>query len=126
LFRYGVVPQISSLDLEYGDIRKLEPCLPAIRKHSELVEYNPNSGQTELNGVNKSKAIHFVCKLPGYRGRGTYALGDSQNDLEMLRSVDVGIAMGDAVREVTACADFVTERLEDDGLQSALEHFGLA
>ena len=125
VLRRGACPQISSLDLEYSGIGELEPCLPAIQKHSRLVEYNPNSGQTELIGVNKSKAIASVLKQPRYRGRKTYALGDSQNDLEMLRAVDVGIAMGDAAPEAAACADWLTRRLEDDGLYQALEHFGL-
>lgn len=125
VFRRGAFPQISSLDLEYSGIDELAPCLPAIEKHSRLVEYNPNSGQTELIGVNKSRAIASVLKQPRYRGRKTYALGDSQNDLEMLRAVDVGIAMGDAAPEAAACADWLTRRLEDDGLFRALEHFGL-
>lgn len=125
LSRRGAFPQISSLDLEYGGICELEECLPIIQKHSLLVEYNPNSGQTELIGVNKSKAIAAVLRLPRYRGRATYALGDSQNDLEMLDAVDVGIAMGDAVEEVTCRADWVTQRLEDDGLLKALAYFQL-
>ena len=64
--------------------------------------------------------------LPGYQGMTSYAIGDSQNDIEMLRYVDVGIAMGDAPKEVADCAKWRTSVVEADGVGRALRHFGLA
>lgn len=125
LYQDSEFPHISSLDIEYPCFRKLEPCLPAIWKHSEFVEYNANEGQTQLIGINKSKAIRRVLSIPRYQGMRTYGIGDSQNDLEMLVTVDVGIAMGDAPEEVLRIADYITDTLENDGLYNALSHFAL-
>lgn len=126
LYRNGRLPDISSLDIEYQSIQETEPYMELIHKHSELVQYTAVSGQTRLYGVNKFKAIQKILSLPQYKGRISYAIGDSQNDIEMLEQVDIGIAMGDAPEEVLACAKWRTSTVEQDGVCRALEHFALA
>ena len=44
------------------------------------------------------------------------AIGDGRNDIEMLRWAGRGVAMGQAVEEVQAAADAVTETVYDDGV----------
>ena len=51
--------------------------------------------------------------------------GDGGNDIEMLRHVGIGVAMGNAKDEVKACADYVTTSVDDDGIVNALRHFGV-
>ncbi|MEI3339131.1 MAG: HAD hydrolase family protein [Eubacterium sp.] len=41
----------------------------------------------------------------------TYAFGDSANDMEMLKYVGCGIAMGNATPQVKEIADYVTDDL---------------
>ena len=53
------------------------------------------------------------------------AFGDGGNDIEMLRHVGIGVAMGNAKDEVKACADYVTTSVDDDGIVNALRHFGV-
>ena len=55
----------------------------------------------------------------------TYAFGDSENDLPMLRAVDVPVAMGNALPRVKAMAAYVTDRVEQDGVATGLAHLGL-
>lgn len=55
----------------------------------------------------------------------TMALGDSGNDLPMLRMADVSVCMGNGTDEAKAVADFVTKPIDEDGLYCAFEHFGL-
>lgn len=55
----------------------------------------------------------------------TMAFGDGENDMEMLRFVQTGIAMGNAAEAVKACADHVTASVDEDGIEKALIHFGL-
>ena len=43
----------------------------------------------------------------------------------MLEAVGLGIAMGNAVVEAKAVADYETARIEDDGIQKALKKFEL-
>ena len=53
------------------------------------------------------------------------AFGDGENDMEMLRYVGIGVAMGNASDAVKAAADYVTDTVDDDGIEKALRHFGL-
>lgn len=126
LYVNGHEPEIASIDLDFGRIEDIEICLPVMEKHSEFIQYSDITGQTRLHGVNKSRGIMTVLGFPEYRGMTSYAIGDSQNDIEMLRFVDVGIAMGDAPQEVSDCAKWQTSVVEADGVGRALRHFGLA
>lgn len=54
------------------------------------------------------------------------AIGDHINDLEMLRFAGVGVAMGNALPEVRAAADWVTGTLAEDGVALAIERFALS
>lgn len=52
-------------------------------------------------------------------------IGDSDNDLEMLRHAGVGIAMGDARPHVRAAADEVTSAPQEGGIHEAFVRHGL-
>ena len=53
------------------------------------------------------------------------AFGDGENDMEMLKFVQTGIAMGNGDKEVKEIADYVTDDIDDGGIYSALKHFGI-
>ena len=55
----------------------------------------------------------------------TMAIGDGENDIEMLKYVNIGIAMGNAKDKVKEIADYVTDDIDCDGLYKALKHFDL-
>ncbi len=117
----GYFPKFATIDIEYDDRAEfMEYCAPVLEKHSRVIEYTDGTCQTELRGAGKRRAVKKVLELPEYRGLRTFAAGDSQNDLDMLEIVDVGICMGGAPRQVKAIADYVTDTLENDGLAKAL------
>ena len=53
------------------------------------------------------------------------ALGDSGNDIAMLRAAGIGVAMGNAPEYVKAAADAVTEPSCGDGAAKAIERYAL-
>lgn len=55
----------------------------------------------------------------------TMAVGDSGNDISMLRAADVSVCMGNGTDEAKAVAGYVTTHIEEDGLYHAFAHFGL-
>lgn len=66
-------------------------------------------------GVTKASALErlrALCKVPPER---TVAIGDGENDLEMLGWAARGVAMGHAEASVIAAADEVTLSIVDDG-----------
>ncbi|WP_231633426.1 Cof-type HAD-IIB family hydrolase [Numidum massiliense] len=74
-----------------------------------------------------SKAVGIAALLQHLRiGRErAVAFGDALNDVEMLRYVGTGIAMGNASEEAKRAADFVTRDVALDGIRYGLTRIGL-
>uniref|UniRef100_UPI00259A8B35 HAD hydrolase family protein n=1 Tax=uncultured Granulicatella sp. TaxID=316089 RepID=UPI00259A8B35 len=49
------------------------------------------------------------------------AMGDANNDIEMLQFAGLGIAMGNASEEVKTIADIVTDTNENNGVIKAID-----
>lgn len=75
--------------------------------------------------IDKGRAITDVLDHLGHGRARTFAFGDSENDLSMARAVETFVAMGNALSGVKAAADYVTDDVRNDGVVSALAHFGL-
>lgn len=76
-------------------------------------------------GFSKATGIQVICEKLGLPHENTYAFGDSVNDLDMLKYVAHGIAMGNGMPEAKAVADYVTDDIHADGIYNACKHFGL-
>ena len=77
-----------------------------------------------MDSVTKGSGLTLARKLFSLNG-SVMAVGDGDNDLEMIESADIGIAMGNATERVKKKATYVTEDLYHDGLYKALEHYSL-
>ena len=53
------------------------------------------------------------------------ALGDYENDEDMLRAAGLGVAMGNASEYLKNLADAVTDTNDNDGVAKAIEQFAL-
>jgi hydroxymethylpyrimidine pyrophosphatase-like HAD family hydrolase len=52
------------------------------------------------------------------------AFGDNGNDASMLKAAGIGVAMGNSDETCRQAADYVTARIEEDGLYQACLHYG--
>ena len=73
----------------------------------------------------KENGIRALCAAIGITPEETIAFGDAENDLEMLQLAGIGVAMGNALPQVRACADMVTDTVENDGIAHALQKLKL-
>ena len=73
-------------------------------------------------GVGVARALEYLGRTGNAR---TFGFGDSGNDLGMLAAVETAVAMGNAMPEVKAVADYVTDDVAHDGTVTAMRHFGL-
>ena len=76
-------------------------------------------------GVSKAVGIEKLVERINRNIDDTIAFGDGRNDIEMLETVNIGVAMGNAVDEAKAVANYETDRIENDGIVKALKHFEL-
>ena len=50
-------------------------------------------------------------------------IGDQNNDIELLKAGGIAVAMGNATDELKACADYITDTIDNDGFVKAIEKF---
>lgn len=75
-------------------------------------------------GCTKATAMDMLLERLGIPLENAYAIGDSMNDLQMLRAVPNSIAMGGA-ELLYPYVSYITDPICEDGIANALEHFGL-
>lgn len=77
----------------------------------------------EINagGTNKGASLLAIGKLLGIAQEEMMGIGDSGNDLALLRVVGHSVAMGNADEEVKAIAYYVTSTNDEDGAAKAIE-----
>ena len=74
-------------------------------------------------GVNKGTGIRFLAEKIGVPMEFTMACGDSENDLSMLKAVQVAVAMENASDAIKKEADYITGSNDESGVAYAIEHF---
>ncbi len=73
------------------------------------------------DGVNKGAAAVQLCNLLGVPMNQAMAVGDGENDLELIRVAGFGVAMGNAMPLVKCSADYVTKDNDSTGLADAIQ-----
>jgi 5-amino-6-(5-phospho-D-ribitylamino)uracil phosphatase len=71
----------------------------------------------------KERALRALCADLRVQQSAVLAIGDSRNDVPMLRWAAVGVAMGNALPEVIEAVDHVTASNDEDGVARAIERF---
>lgn len=73
--------------------------------------------------VSKLQGIADVAKLLGIQTHEMIGVGDGYNDFPLLMACGLKIAMGNAVPELKAIADFVAPTVGEDGVATIIEKF---
>lgn len=76
-------------------------------------------------GNSKAEGLKRLCDHFGIKISDTVAFGDSMNDYEILSEAGTGVAMGNAVAELKAVADMITDDIDKDGIFNACKKLGL-
>lgn len=70
--------------------------------------------------VSKAKALRAVAGELGVARHEVMAIGDNDNDVEMLQWAGIAVAMGNATPAALAVADYVTDHHDADGAANAI------
>ncbi len=73
----------------------------------------------------KEVGIGAAAKYFGISREEVMVFGDGDNDQTMLRWAGAGVAMGNGTPAAKAAAGYITAPVDQDGIEKALEHFGL-
>lgn len=101
-----------------GFIKDFKDDFDIIDRHNCFYECVPK-------GFSKGTAIKWVQNYFKIDDDNTYVFGDTTNDLPMFKLPVNSIAMGKHDKELSYYATFITDKLENDGIKKAMEHFNL-
>jgi Cof subfamily protein (haloacid dehalogenase superfamily) len=73
----------------------------------------------------KKHALENLCETYGISREHVLAIGDSRNDVPMLRWAGTGVAMGNAQPDVLRSVQHATASNDDDGVAHAIERYVL-
>ncbi|WP_261304636.1 Cof-type HAD-IIB family hydrolase [Paenibacillus andongensis] len=92
------------------NMEKLQQIREIVEGWGTLEITNSHPSNIELNplGISKASGVETVCQLLGISMSEVIAMGDSENDIAMIRAVGLGVAMGNAQDEVKRIADITT------------------
>lgn len=76
--------------------------------------------------VDKGEALVYLASTLGVEMTSVFAVGDSWNDVPLLRAAGFGIAMGSAPQELRAVASAIVADVEHDGVADAIEGYVFA
>jgi len=106
-----VIPEISALNCTWTTIKR------GSYNSAELVVMD--------KGCSKASAVATLAASLGISLQDVMALGDNNNDTEMLKTVGWGVAMGQAPESVKSAANAVTASNWEDGAAQAIERYAL-
>ena len=88
-----------------------------------LTKSEPNYLEVLGAGVSKGRALERVSDYTGIPLTKVMAFGDNPNDLDMIRTAGLGVAMGNAHPEVKKAADLITDTNDNDGVAKVIKEY---
>lgn len=78
----------------------------------------------EVNSCNASKGIgvNKVMEFYGFKKEEVVCIGDSENDISMMKEVGFPIAMGNAIEKVKKEAKYITDENDKNGVAKAIDN----
>lgn len=89
-----------------------------IKTRKNLLEFMPK-------GITKAYGISLLAKDLGIKQEEIMTIGDEENDLPMIEYAGLGVAMENAVPEVKAAAQVITDTNDRDGVAKVVETYVL-
>lgn len=133
--KYKILPDDFNLDnllngedklvrIVFGKENSFDYLMSIQKELKKIPEFNDNldifisSGQyLEINpkGVNKGVAVKWLCDFLKIEKNQTMGIGDSDNDVDMIKNVGFGCAVKGAKENLKKIADYICEKDYDQG-----------
>lgn len=108
-----------------AEFRELFPIFEELSGDYKFVCYGDTGCEIAGKGVNKATALERYAASQKISLDEVLAIGDNENDLEMLHLAAVGAAVGNATETAKAAADYICSACNTDGVVEAIEKFCL-
>ncbi len=101
----------------------IDPAILPELEQDFAVCYHPTEHYTECGtkGYSKATGMEMILSRLGLDMSRAVAVGDSENDLDMLKAAGIAVVMGQAREEIKAHADIVCDTVQKDGAAKIME-----
>lgn len=82
-----------------------------------------NNIEVSAKNVNKASGLQFLSSHLNILPNEMMGIGDSGNDIDMLKYVEYKVAMNNAIEELKNIANFITLSNDKDGVAHVINHF---
>lgn len=119
-----------------SDVQKIQMFFRDMELRAEMLKTLPEEfpdlvvtsaivNNIELNsrGATKGNALRNLANHLEIPIEQTMSFGDDLNDISMLKTAGIGVAMGNADEEVKLAADYITDDCDKNGVAKAINHF---
>ena len=122
------IEDIENININFEDISKKPAMYEELIKLPETTITSSFDHNLEIVGetTSKAEALKEMGKLMGIEKDEMMAIGDSPNDIAMLKEAGIAVAVGNAKDEVKAMADYIAPTNHEDGVADAIEKFVLS
>lgn len=104
-------------------INSMRNNLPQIIINSfQITSSEPTRIEFVKKGMTKLEAIKYILNKYNIKSTEVIAIGDGENDIDMLKFAGCGVAMGNASDEVKRAADIETDTNDNDGVGKILNN----
>ena len=97
-------------------LKKQYPDLYIVKSTPYFCEIGPSDAK-------KSISVEFLMRYWGIDRHEVLTIGDQNNDIDLVESGGIGIAMGNATEELKFHAKYITDTCDNDGFVKAIEKF---
>lgn len=103
--------------MRHEDLNVVEELYQHIKSRPDLevVQSSPNSMEISFKGITKETGVQEVCRFMGINMSQVMAIGDSPNDLSLLRSAGLSVAVDNASNQVKQAANKRTDSNNQGG-----------
>lgn len=115
--------EVEKIPIHFATEAERQRALVDLQARGDVTVTSSMALNLELNTktANKGAGLLALGRLLGYSSAQIMAVGDGTNDIEMLRQVGWGVAMGNAVPAAKAVANAVTASYKQDGVAKAID-----
>lgn len=108
-----------------GTFKNRESVKELLSGHPEISFLSGGYNNLEFTraGTTKGVGLLYLCKLLGLSVEQTMACGDTENDMDIIKTAGIGVAMSNATDEIKHIADFITLSNNESGVAYAIQQF---
>lgn len=110
-------------DNKTGSIGRLAKELKKMPELVSCYQYGEFSMEIVAAGCSKATGVEQLLKYLNCSKEEVMAIGDHTNDIEVVQMVGLGVGVGNAVPELRAVADYITNGEQSEGVIEAIEKF---